>query len=342
MTMTAAVLAAPVSAQGTGPQATEQPSAATRSAGTARPATTTATGDTGLWFVPTGEIVPAGEWSFSAYRVNFDFEQGFTDVSNWPVTFGIGVRDRVEVFGALTSVNRIDRDVRPLFFPTATGILGGGVVNEYPFVTKGWTGNNIGDLWVGAKINLTSQSRLSAAAFAVRGMIKLPTATTGSGAGTGKPDVAFDAILSKEINARVELSGTWGFIVRGDPPEYDLVNGFRWGFGAGFPSRKHLRLTAELHGEARTDNLVQFKGVTIQTIDGDFAPIASEQKSPANATLGMTWLGGSGFFAGAGVNWSLGAKGRSDFGSFEDRTGDALGFQLRLGYHPGVRHIKGE
>ena len=46
-----------------------------------RPATTTINGDTGLWFVPTGEVLPAKRWSLSAYRVNFDRDQGFTDVS---------------------------------------------------------------------------------------------------------------------------------------------------------------------------------------------------------------------------------------------------------------------
>ena len=46
-----------------------------------RPATTTTSGDTGLWFVPSGEILPARNWSVSAYRINFDYEQGFTDVS---------------------------------------------------------------------------------------------------------------------------------------------------------------------------------------------------------------------------------------------------------------------
>ena len=29
--------------------------------------------------------------------------------------------------------------------------------------------------------------------------------------------------------------------------------------------------------------------------------------------------------------------GRDKFGSFENRTGDAAGFQFRIGYHPGVR-----
>ena len=41
-----------------------------------RPATTTVTGDTGLWFVPTGEVLPAKKWSFSAYRVTFGSDRG--------------------------------------------------------------------------------------------------------------------------------------------------------------------------------------------------------------------------------------------------------------------------
>src|SRR6185437_7883665 len=48
--------------------------------GDVRPATTTFMGDTGLWNVPTAEILPARKWSLSAYRVNFDDNQGFTDV----------------------------------------------------------------------------------------------------------------------------------------------------------------------------------------------------------------------------------------------------------------------
>jgi len=61
-----------------------------------RPATTTFMGDTGLWYVPTGEVLPKKRWSISAYRVNFDDNQGFTDVSNWPLTFGFGVGDHAE------------------------------------------------------------------------------------------------------------------------------------------------------------------------------------------------------------------------------------------------------
>src|SRR5690349_11279719 len=180
-----------------------------------RPATTTINGDTGLWFVPTGEVVPAKKFAVSAYRVNFDRDQGFTDVSDWPATFSFGLADRAEVFGAWSLVRRIDRDVRPLFVSTEP--VAGGLVNEAPFVRQGWSDNQLGDLWVGAKINLTSQWRQQPAAIAVRGMFKIPTAKDDNeGVGTGKMDFALDAIVSKEVNQRVELSGYGGFMFRGD------------------------------------------------------------------------------------------------------------------------------
>lgn len=300
-----------------------------------RPATTTTYGDTGLWFVPTGEVLPARKWSFSAQRVNVDDEQGFTDVSNFPVTFGLGLADRAELFGAWTVVRRIDRDVRPLFFPTFGGIAGAGVVNEYPFNSRGWSGNQLGDLWLGAKVSLTSQYRQSPAAIALRGLAKIPTAGKDEGAGTGKADFALDGIVSAEIHERVELSAFGGFVVRGDPDEFDLVNGVRWGGGVATPSRRSLRLTAELHGEIYLDDAVVPKGPTI--LSQTLLPASSAQESPVTATIGLTWQGRNGIFAGAALNWNARLDGRSEFGDFTDETGDSLGFQFRIGYHPGVR-----
>jgi len=304
-----------------------------------RPATTTVNGDTGLWFVPTGEIVPAKKYAISAYRVNFDRDQGFTDVSDWPLTFAFGLADRAEIFGAWTLVRRIDRDVRPLFVSTEP--VAGGLVNEHPFVRQGWSGNQLGDLWVGAKVNLTSQWRQQPLAFAVRGMFKIPTAKDDEeGVGTGKMDFALDAIVSKEVNERVEVSGFGGFIVRGDPDGIDLANGLRWGLGVGVPSRKSLRFTAELHGESYLSDSVTIEGLPtpLLAVDGTAPPITTELTSPVNATLGLTWQGKNGVFAGAGINWNFHMDSRDNFFSgFEDRTGDAAGWQFRIGYHPGVR-----
>lgn len=300
-----------------------------------RPATTTINGDTGLWFVPTAEVLPAKRWSASAYRVNFDYNQGFTDVSNWPLTFAFGLGDRVELFGAVHAVRRIDRDARPFFFASQPDA--GGVVNEYPFVRDGWSGNQFGDVWVGGKFNFASQFQQKPVAFALRGLVKLPTANDDDeGVGTGKPDFAIDAIVSKEINERVELSGFGGLIVRGKPDGVELSNGLRWGFGAGLPTRRNLRLTAEVHGEAYRDDTLQLTS-PIVGVDGSVSPLISNLDSPFNASVGLTWQGNSGLFAGAGLNYRVRMDGRSEFGTFEDETGDSLGLQIRVGYHPGVR-----
>ena len=301
-----------------------------------RPATTTTNGDTGLWFVPTGEVLPSRKWSLSAYRVNFDRNQGFSDVSDWPVTFGVGAGNRAEFFGAWSLVRRIDRDVRPLF--VADQPVAGGVVNEHPFVRQGWSDNQLGDLWLGAKVNLTSQWRQQPAALALRGMIKVPTAKDDDeGVGTGKMDVALDAVVSKEVNERVELSGFGGVILRGDPDGVDLSNGLRWGVGLGVPSRKSLRFTAELHGERYLSDSVTLTSPVIAE-DGSLSPLTTELTSPVNTTLGLTWQGKNGVFAGAGITWNFQVDSRDDFFSaFENRTGDAAGWQFRIGYHPGVR-----
>ena len=122
-------------------------------------------------------------------------------------------------------------------------------------------------------------------------MIKLPTAKDNDeGVGTGKPDFALDAILSKEVNERVELSGYGGFIVRGDPDGVDLTNGLRWGVGAGLPSRKSLRFTAELHGERYLTDTVTLTTPLIAA-DGQHRRSMTDLNSPVNATFGLTWQG---------------------------------------------------
>src|SRR5690606_22100847 len=110
------------------------------------------------WFVPTGEVLPAGRWSVSFYRTNIDDGQGFTDISTFPATFAVGLGDRAELFGSWALVTRIDRDTRPLFFESDEDGTGGGIVVNYPRVRSEWTGNKLGDLTVGGKINLMGAS----------------------------------------------------------------------------------------------------------------------------------------------------------------------------------------
>jgi outer membrane protein OmpA-like peptidoglycan-associated protein len=334
-----AAMAVPALAQAPAQSTPPPPPPSSTTSSDVRPATTTFLGDTGLWYVPTAEILPASRWSVSAYRVNFDDNQGFTDVSNWPVTFGYGIKDRAEIFGSWVLVNRIDRDIRPLFIPSAALSGAGGVVPQNPLVRDTWSGNHLGDLWVGAKVNFLSQWQQKPAAVAVRAMIKLPTGDTDSGASTGKVDFALDGIVSKEINERVEVSGFGGFIIRAAPDEVEETNGFRWGVGAGFPTRKSLKFTAELEGEAYSSGSLATKTQLLAT-DGSFLPVGfiSDVKSPVNLDLGLTWQSPKGVFAGVGWTWRLNMNTRDEFLSqYTNGAGDKMDIVGRVGFHPGVR-----
>ena len=302
-----------------------------------RPATTTFMGDTGLWYVPTAEVLPHKMWSVSAYRVNFDDNQGFTDVSNWPATFAYGLSDHAELFGSWVLVNRIDRDIRPLYVSTIP--KAGGIVPENPLNNQTWSGNNLGDLWIGVKWNLMSQWQQKKYAVALRPMLKLPVGDTDSGASSGKVDFALDAVISKEVNQRVEYSGYVGFITRGAPAEVESTGGFRWGFGVGAPSRKSLRLTAELTGESYFSGSLATKELMLAP-DGSFLPIGfvSDVNSPVDLNLGLTWQGKKGVFAGLGWTYRFTVDSRDTYlSSMTNGAGDRMDIVGRIGYHPGVR-----
>jgi hypothetical protein len=148
-----------------------------------RPATTTFNGDTGLWYVPTAEVLGKGKWSTSGYRRGTNWIQGYTNVADFAGTFAVGVGDRAEVFGSFLVDTRIDHDSRPIF---GTDPAFGSFIDRYPKVNQYWTGDNVGDLYVGAKFNILSESRNDPAAVALRGMVKLPTGKFDAGVSTGK------------------------------------------------------------------------------------------------------------------------------------------------------------
>ncbi len=119
-----------------------------------RPATTTFNGDTGLWYVPTAEVLGKGQWSASVYRRGTNWVQGYTNVADFAGTFAYGVGGRAEVFGSFLVDTRIDRDSRPIF---GTDPAFGSFIDRYPKVNQYWTGDNVGDFYVGAKYNIWSE-----------------------------------------------------------------------------------------------------------------------------------------------------------------------------------------
>ena len=320
--------------------AQDAPSATSASAADhdTRPATTTFFGDTGLWFVPTGEVLPHGQWSVSGYRRGTNYIQGYTNVADFAGTFAVGIKDRAEIFGSFLFDTRIDRDVRPLFVNDPTY---GGIIDGYPRVNTTWTSDHVGDLYVGAKINFLSEARQKPIALALRGILKVPTADSDIGNGTGKADASFDLIASKEIRRLAEVSGYAGWEFRGKPDGFEIPTGaFRWGTGVGFPSRSPVRITGELTGLVPTSNTASITGATpLVGVDGSVAQLVSNTENITRATGAITYQARGGFFVGVGLSWNVPRQERlSGHADSDDYPfADYWDWQVRIGFHPGVR-----
>ena len=314
----------------TPPPASQQ---ASQSSEETRPATTTFYGDTGIWFVPTAEVLPRGKWSVSGYRRGTNFIQGYTNVGDFAGTFGVGIGDRAEIFGSFLFDTRIDRDVRPLFLNDPTI---GGVIDRYPGVHETWTGDHVGDFYVGAKVNLWSEYRQNPAAIAIRGILKLPTGDKDVGTSTGKTDGSIDLVISKEAAQVVDWSGYAGYEFRGKPDNYDAPSSaFRWGTGVAFPSRNVVRVVGELNGFVPNQDTITFTGV--RTALAGQPPITSNTENLTRATVGLTIQSRRGFFVGGGVSWNVPTQARDTRFTDDDEFGDYFDWQVRIGFHPGVR-----
>jgi peptidoglycan-associated lipoprotein len=296
---------------------------------TPRPALPTFWGDTGLWFVPTAETLPGGKWSFSVYRANFDRRQGLTDVNQIGLTGAVGLGDRFELFGSWRIV-RLDRDVRPTFVPGEPTF--GGVSQEYPYLRRGWSKTLGGPAIVGGKWSLLSQSRGDALALAPRVRVKFPSGS--SWASTNDWDGHIDLVASREFNQSVELTGLAGAVIRGDSDEFRVSDGVTWGLGAAFPTRSKLRALVEWEGEFVIKDFTQVLNPPFDAEDGSIAPVFSPISDPTNFKAGAVWQASNGLFVHGGVNYSFGTGGRT-VGGF-DIDHNEWGWDLRLGWHPGV------
>ncbi len=289
-----------------------------------RPAGSTTVGDTGIWFTSLGETLPKGTWSAGIQLVNADRSEGFSDITNIGPMFSFGATDRIQLFGAL-SYRRIDADLVP--------VARNGQPQDY-LIQKGWS-TGIGDAWVGAKLNLTSQAAGNGVATAVRVMAKLPMASRDEGLGTRKPDFQFDLIGSREFAEKLELTANAGVKLRGQPEGYNLTPGFKWGIGGAFPSRSKVRLVAEMVGEALFDQSQTFKGSPVPP------GMPSEWDPDATRDIfgGVQFNASNGIYLGAGVTYTASYfLHRRDFTVSEDSDFDRLGLQLRFGYSPTVKN----
>lgn len=286
-----------------------------------RPTTTTFLGDTGIWYVPTAEVLRSGAWSLGGDRRGTNYLQGSTNVADFAGSLAVGIGNRVEVFGAFLFDTRVNRNDAPVF---ANDAREGGIAARYPRVNESWTGNKVGDLYLGTKVNLLSQYREAPVALAVRGIVKLPTGNEDAGVSTGKTDVMADLIVSREMARFFEVATFAGYEYRGNPSGFEAPNGsYRWGTGVAFPSRSPLRLSAEVNGDLPTNYRAILTDNSVVGDDGSVRPFESDIRNRTRATGGLTYQMPAGFFVGTGLSWNA------------PRYWD---WQMRIGYHGRSRN----
>ena len=296
-----------------------------------RPAGVTFLGDTGLWFVPTAEVVAGGQVAGSGQMATFNRQQGFTAIQSMAGTISFGVGDRVEIFGSVPFLTRIDRDVRPLFRPHDPPV--GGVLPDFPFASRPFSGNAMGDVVVGAKVNLLTERTQAPFAVAVRGWGRLPTGDEDAGTTAGAPAGAVGLIVSRNLGG-AEIAANADVVLRGDPSGIDVPHGLLWGVGIGVPVRGPVRVFGELLGQGVLGGAMKLTA-PLFAADGSMSGLASSDRRPIDAVLGAQFQS-RGFSAGAGLTWAVRHVDRGTVGQAGMGT-DRLGFLARLSYHPGVR-----
>jgi hypothetical protein len=286
-----------------------------------RPATTTFLGDTGIWYVPTAEILSSGAWSVGGDRRSTNYVQGSTNVAGFAGSLAVGIGNRVEVFGALLFDTRVNRNGTPVFVDDAREER---IAAGDPRVAASRMGNSVGDLYLGAKVNLLSQYREAPVALAVRGILKVPRRDEEAEASTGRTDVMADVIVSRELVRLFEVATFAGYEYRGNPSGFEAPNGsYRWGAGVAFPSRSPLRLSVEVNGDLPTNDRATSTDDSGVGDDGSLRPFESDIRHRTRATGGLTYQMNAGFFMGTGLSWNA------------PRYWD---WQVRIGYHGRGRH----
>ena len=294
-----------------------------------RPAGVTFLGDTGLWFVPTAEVLAAGNVSGSVQHTTFNREAGFTALQTSGGTFAVGVGGRAELFASIPLIMRADRDVRPVF---RSGDVGS-VDLDFPLATREFSGSAMGDVVFGVKVNLMSEAAQAPAAVALRGWTRLPTGSEASGTTGGALGGGVGLVVSKAVqNAEVAMHGDFQF--RGSPDNFSVPNGFRFGAGVGAPVAGPIRVFGELLASVPMGDEITLRS-PLMGRDRSMSGLSLPATSPIDLVAGIQ-AQGRGVAFGAGVTWTMPHASRSVTGQTPSQN-DRLGVILRLTYHPGVR-----
>ena len=228
--------------------ATQTQSSSTATAEETRPATTTFFGDTGLWFVPTAEVLAHKKWSVSGYRRGTNWIQGYTNVAD----FAGDVRRRHR--GPRGDLRLVPgrhahrpRRAPGLRHRSDLRQLHRSLSARQPVLDR----RQHRRLLRRARSSTSCPSSASspAAARAARHGQAADRRRRRRASAPARPISPSTSSPARKRQKLVEVAGFGGYEWRGSPDGFDIPGGaFRWGAGLGFPSRNWLRVTGELNG----------------------------------------------------------------------------------------------
>ena len=283
-------------------------------------------GSTGLFNLPVADTFRQGEVALGFAAHKFNRDPGDIDYTVFPVSFTVGLSDRIELFGSYEAYKRVNADDivvnkvlpgGPLVPAVLNNDRPGGAVgfyNDSPYMDVGF-GDGSGDLWAGMKFNLLSERRGAGVGLAVQPIVKFHMTDDRQhllrGLTSGATDGGFDFILSKYLPGGGTFTADVGYLWAGDRTGIDRQNSLNWGGGFEVPlGSQSFQLIGEMLG-------THFMGTS------DTSPYVNS-KDPVDAYLGLRAFGGKAFALSGAVNYHITG---TDVPGVQDS--DCLGFYVQ-------------
>jgi len=222
-------------------------------------------GTAGLFKTIDAEGLRQGEFNLSFGYDYLNRDPGELNFQNLPVAFGIGLFERVELFGVLDAYRRVKADsiqyyrTLPGQLPTLANTPFGSplAMNDAPFVDVP-KATGLGDVRFGLKINAMSERRGSPLGLSLLTFMKVPTHDSATwlnrGLGTGEISGGVGLLFSKRggNKAQLHFNSMVNFLsdaVVNAVKIADLQNEFIYRGGAAFPAAGKWQVIAEVDGK---------------------------------------------------------------------------------------------
>ncbi len=307
--------------------------------------TPTVTGSTGLFNLPTADSLRRGEFSFSLAGTEFNREPGDLDITLFPVSFTVGLHDRIEMFASYEIYKRVHNDGLRVnradayrfvpgltFVPLSPAQLASGerisYYNDTPFMDLGF-GDGPGDLRLGFKFNLLSERRGDGVGLAIQPRFKFavdadPTDRR-QGLSPGLNDYGFDLIFSKDAGAST-FTLTGGLTFAEDSAVLERQDSINYGLGIDIPlGTKKVHFIGELLGSIfygdRDTGFVDVRRNFAGALVSIPTTVRANPRSPADAYGGLRFFPARWVAVGAAYNYYINRRAAMPGRTITDRHG---------------------